>query len=92
MESCILRAEKLAANKGEAAAKRAIAMARSIPPEAMQVIEASARKVIAAVAEGDMLRTQMAIFRRLVKYDPPDTVALGRQIARGVIDAGRYTL
>ena len=37
-------------------------------------MEASARKVIAAVAEGDMLRTQMAILRRLAKYEPADTM------------------
>jgi len=48
--------------------------------------------VIAAVAEGDMLRTQMAIVRRLAKHEPVDTIALGRQIARHVIDAGRYAL
>ena len=52
----------------------------------------SARKVIAAVAEGDMLRTQMAILRRLAKHEPADTIALGRQIARHVIEAGRYSL
>jgi butyryl-CoA dehydrogenase len=55
-------------------------------------VERSARKVIAAVAEGDMLRTQMAIVRRLAKHDPTDTIATGRQIARHVVEAGRYTL
>jgi len=46
--------------------------------------------VIAAVAEGDMLRTQMAILRRLSKHEPADTIALGRQIASQVIASGRY--
>ncbi len=50
------------------------------------------RKVIAAVAEGDMLRTQMAIVRRLSKHDPVDTVALGRKVAARVVEAGKYTL
>ena len=45
--------------------------------------------MIAAVAEGDMLRTQMAIVRRLTKYDPIDTIALGREIAQQVVAAGR---
>ena len=57
-----------------------------------QTVELAARKVIAAVAEGDMLRTQMAILRRLAKHEPADTIALGRQIARHVIEAGRYSL
>ena len=92
MESCILRAEKLVAAKGEAAAGQAIAMTRYYTAKAMQTIEMGSRKVVAAVAEGDMLRTQLAILRKLSKYDPPDTIALGRQIARHVAAAGRYTL
>jgi hypothetical protein len=92
LESCILRAEKLSAARGEAAAKQAIAMTQYYAAKAMQTVELSARKVIAAVAEGDMLRTQMAILRRLSKYEPADTISLGRQIARHVLAAGRYSL
>jgi butyryl-CoA dehydrogenase len=39
-----------------------------------------------------MLRTQIAILRRLAKYEPLNTVALGRQIARQVLTAGKYTV
>ena len=92
MESCILRAEKLVANRGEASASPAIAMAGYYAAKAMQTIEASARKVIAAAAEGDMLRTQMAIVRRLAKHDPADTITLGRLIAQHVLAADRYSL
>jgi butyryl-CoA dehydrogenase len=92
MESSILRAEKLIASKGEPAAKQAIAMTQYYAAKAFERIEQSSRKVIAAVAEGDMLRTQMAIQRRLAKHEPADTIALGRQIARHVLDAGRYSL
>ena len=58
----------------------------------MEKIEMSARRVIAAVAEGDMLRTQLAILRRLAKHDPADTIALRRQVAQHVIRAGKYAL
>jgi alkylation response protein AidB-like acyl-CoA dehydrogenase len=92
IESAILRAEKLRANRGEAAARQAVAMTKYYTAKAAQTVELSARKVIAAVAEGDMLRTQMAILRRLSKHEPVDTIALGRQIARHVIDSGRYAL
>ena len=85
LESAILRTGKLRANRGEAAAKQAIAMTRYYAAKAAQTVETSARKVIAAVAEGDMLRTQMAILRRLAKHEPADTIAIGRQIARQVI-------
>ena len=85
LESAILRTEKLRAARGDAAAKHAIAMTKYYAAKAAQTVEASARKVIAAVAEGDMLRTQMAILRRLAKHEPADTIAIGRQIARQVI-------
>ncbi|HEV2425992.1 MAG TPA: acyl-CoA dehydrogenase family protein [Terriglobia bacterium] len=91
MESCILRAEKLAGN-GDRAAEGAIALAQYYAAKAMQIVELSSRKVIATVAEGDMLRTQLAILRKLAKHDPPDTIALGRAIAGRVIEAGCYTL
>jgi butyryl-CoA dehydrogenase len=92
MESAILRAEKLIAAKGETSAAGAVAMAQYYAAKAMQTVETSARKVVAAVAEGDMLRTQMAIVRRLGKHDPANTVALGRRIAQHILAAGRYSV
>jgi alkylation response protein AidB-like acyl-CoA dehydrogenase len=92
MESGLIRAEKLLAAKGENSAAAAMAMARFYAAKAMQIIEASVRKVIAAVAEGDMLRTQMAILRRLAKHDPANSIALGRQIASHLLAAGRFTI
>jgi alkylation response protein AidB-like acyl-CoA dehydrogenase len=88
MESAILRAEKIGAND----ASIPTAMAKLYAVQAMETLEKSARMVIAAVAEGDMARTQFAILRRLAKHDPADTVALRRQIAAHVIRAGKYTL
>jgi len=92
MESCLLRAEKLAAASGQGAARQAIAMTRFYTAKAFERVELAARRVIAAVAQGDMLRTQMAILRRLSKHEPADSIALGRQIAGHVLEAGRYSL
>jgi butyryl-CoA dehydrogenase len=92
MESSILRAEKLIASKGAGAARQAIAMTRYYAAKAAQTVEFSSRKVISTVAEGDMLRTQMAILRRLSKHEPADTIGLGRQIAKHVLTAGKYAL
>ncbi len=92
IESCLLRAEKLLARSGEAASRQAIAMTRFYGAKGIERIELAARKVIAGSADGDMLRTQMAILRRLSKHEPANTIALGRQIARHVLDAGRYSL
>jgi butyryl-CoA dehydrogenase len=92
MESAVLRAQKLTEQKGEAAAALATAMTRVYLTQAMEKVEAAARKVIAAVADGDMLRTQLAILRRLTKYEPFNTIALRQEIAQKTIDAGKYRL
>jgi alkylation response protein AidB-like acyl-CoA dehydrogenase len=92
MESAVLRAQKIAETKGEDAAALPIAMARIYVSQAMEKIESAAKKVIAAVAEGDMLRTQLAILRRLAKHEPFNTIELRQQIAQKVIARGKYTL
>ena len=92
MESAVLRAQKIAETKGEAAAALPIAMTRVYLTQAMERVESAARKVIAAVADGDMLRTQLAILRRLAKYEPFNTIELRQQIAQKVIERGKYTL
>jgi alkylation response protein AidB-like acyl-CoA dehydrogenase len=92
MESAVLRAQKITEVKGESAAALPIAMTRVYLSQAMEKIESAARKVIAAVAEGDMLRTQLAILRRLAKYEPFNTIELRQQIAQKMIERGKYSL
>jgi len=92
MESAVLRTEKMVEQKGEALAALPMAMTRVYLTQALEKIEAAARKVIADVAEGDMLRTQLAIVRRLSKHEPFNTIALRQQIAQKTIEAGKYRL
>jgi butyryl-CoA dehydrogenase len=92
MESAVLRAQKIVATKGEAGGALPIAMTRVYLSQAMEKIESAARKVIAAVADGDMMRTQLAILRRLAKYEPFNTIELRQQIAQKMIERGKYTL
>ena len=89
MESAVLRADKIAA-KGTTSI--AVALARLYAAKSMDTVEIAARKVLAAAAEGDALRTQMAILRRLAKHDPTDTIALGRQVAGHMVKAARYSI
>ncbi|HZD30887.1 MAG TPA: acyl-CoA dehydrogenase family protein, partial [Candidatus Angelobacter sp.] len=70
MDSCLLRARKFTATHGEQKAALVTAMTQIYIAGAMSKIEAAAKKVIAAVAEGDMMRTQIAIVRRLMKFEP----------------------
>ncbi|MGD0212786.1 MAG: acyl-CoA dehydrogenase family protein [Terriglobales bacterium] len=92
MESAVLRAQKMVEEKGEASAALAVAMTQVYLTQALEKVEASAKKVIADVAEGDMLRTQLAIVRRLSKHEPFNTIALRQQIAQKTTEAGKYQL
>jgi butyryl-CoA dehydrogenase len=89
MESAILRAEKIAA-KGTTSI--AVTLSRLYAAKSMDTVELAARKVLAAAAAGDALRTQMAILRRLAKHDPVDTIALGREVVGHLVKAGRYSI
>jgi alkylation response protein AidB-like acyl-CoA dehydrogenase len=92
MESAVLRAQKIIETRGEAAATLAVAMTRVYLSQAIEKVESAAKKVIAAVADGDMLRTQLAILRRLAKYEPFNTIELRQKIAQTVLERGKYTL
>ena len=87
MESALLRAQKITPPNSFA-----IAMTRVYLSGAMERMEAAARKILTAVAEGDNLRVQMAILRRLAKHDSYNTIALRQQIAQKVIDSGKYAI
>ena len=92
MESAVLRALKIVAAKGESGAALPLAMTRVYLTQSMEKVESAARKIIAAVADGDMLRTQLAVLRRLAKYEPFNTVELRQQVAQKMIDRGKYTI
>ena len=87
LESTLVRTEKMGDTKPMAAKLAKYYAARSF-----RVVETSAERVLGAVAEGDTLRTYMAIFRRLSKHEPANTVALGREIAAVMVEAGQYAL
>src|SRR5437764_3380178 len=90
MESALLRTTKSAKAQSEAKSGLPIAMMRLYCARAMEKIESSARKIITAVADGDMLRTQLAILRRLAKHDPYNTIGLQQAIAQALVERGRY--
>jgi alkylation response protein AidB-like acyl-CoA dehydrogenase len=92
MDCALARALKMVAAQGEAAARLPIAMTQVYVAKAMATIEAAAKRIIADVAEGDMLRTQMAILRRLTKSEPANVIALQDAIAARTLEAGKYTL
>ena len=92
MDSVLLRTLKLIQSGGESGSALPIAMTQVYLSEAMAKIEVAARKVVAAASEGDNLRIQTTILRRLLKHDPTNTISLRQQIAARVIDAGKYVI
>ena len=68
------------------------AAARLYTHDAVQRIEMAARSALAAMAEGDALRTLLAALRRLLKPHPVNTVLLRRRLAAAVVAEGGYIL
>jgi formaldehyde-activating enzyme involved in methanogenesis len=53
-------------------------------------VELAARNALAAMSDGDTLRTMLAALRRLLKPTPVNAVALRRQIADAIVDRKAY--
>jgi alkylation response protein AidB-like acyl-CoA dehydrogenase len=90
MDSCLLRAQKAAATKGESASSVLMDAARVFIADAAERVEHEAKRAIAAVHEGDMLTTQMAVLKRFGKRSAVDTIALRRRVAAAVQSQDRY--
>jgi hypothetical protein len=87
MESVELRTLKLAQlHRDEIAADISAVFLR----EAMEIVESSARNVLAACSEGDALRTNLAVLKRFTKFEPVNAIAARRRIAQRLLAAGRY--
>ena len=89
-DSALVRARKLAASDKAASAQVAAAMVGLLADESLALAEQAARRVLAACGEGDMLRTQLVILRRLTRSTPADAVALSREVARHCIEVEKY--
>ncbi|HUV70175.1 MAG TPA: acyl-CoA dehydrogenase family protein [Terracidiphilus sp.] len=91
LESALVRARKLAAAR-KSTAETAAAMTGLLADETMGLAEQAARRVLAACGEGDMLRTQLAILRRLARFTPGNAVAMSRTVAKAAIALEKYPL
>ena len=85
-ESALLRAS---AATGPAASLHVDAASVFVNDAALRV-DALAKQVLAAMAEGDALRTQLAALRRLLKVTPIDTVSRRRRLADETVRRGGY--
>jgi hypothetical protein len=90
-ESAVLRATA-AAGSGIARAPLHVAAARIFVNDAAMRIEILTRQALAAMVEGDTLRTMLAASKRLFKATPINTVALRRQLADEAVLRRSYPL
>jgi alkylation response protein AidB-like acyl-CoA dehydrogenase len=90
MESTLLRAQKAAAAKGESSSQTMIDAAKVFINDSAERVEHEAKRATAAVHEGDMLTTQMAVLKRFAKRAPVNTIALRRKVASAVQSQDRY--
>ncbi len=56
------------------------------------VVQTFAEQVVSAVAEGEMLKSQMTVLSRFARHVPANTIALGREISDAMVEAGAYKL
>ena len=90
LESALLRARKLR-TRSLPLAKTAEAMVQLYAAKAMDIVELASRRIVAAVAEGDTLKVQLAIARRLARRVPEDVYARSRDISRHLVEYGVWT-
>ena len=89
MESSLLRAQKSAAGRAGGANAMLAAM-RAFLAGASDRVELEARTVLGAVAEGDMLRTQLLALKRFSKREPANPIALRREVGAAVLSGDHY--
>jgi len=90
MESGLLRAMKTMGRPMDERGQIQRAMVKVFVNDAFERLEGFAKKALAAVAEGDTLRTQLSALKKLSRFTPVNTIALRREIADHVIKAGKY--
>lgn len=89
-ESALLRTQKLVASQGEDKARYSVMMTKAYANDAIHRVEQYAKDTLAAISEGDMLRTNMAALRRFLKFQPIDTIEIRQKLADHMIEAGKY--
>ena len=88
-ESTVHRALQ-AADAGERSPALQADAARALVNDAAMRIDGAARSAIAAMAEGDTLRTHLAALRRLLKVTPVNVVAIRRRLADETVERAGY--
>jgi alkylation response protein AidB-like acyl-CoA dehydrogenase len=90
MESVLLRARKKLSQSTLEACVADLDAARCYIHETADRMEFEGRRAVARIAEGDMLRSQLALLRRFLRHTPADTIELRRRVANRALELKRY--
>lgn len=89
-ESCLLRAQKQLHKQGAEKAAHKISMTRVFINDSFARIEALAKETLAAMEEGDMLKTQLSVLKKLTRSTPINTIKIKRELANHIVDQASY--
>ncbi len=89
-ESALLRTLKMIKTSGPEKAAPYVMMTQVYINDAIGRVESRAKDVLAAISEGDMLRTNLAAMKRFLKFPPVNTIELRRKIADKMLEADTY--
>ena len=89
-ESALLRTLKMANSAGEEKAHFYVLMTQLYINDAIGRVEDRAKNVMAAISEGDMLRTNLAALKRFLKFSPLNTIEIRRKLADKMLEANTY--
>lgn len=87
-ESALLRTLK--ARQGGGSWSGMADLTLSFVNSAVERMEQQARRCLAATSQGDDLRSQLEIVRRLLRWSPLNGVAISRRIAKRLCEVGSY--
>ena len=90
MESVLLRAQKQMEKDGEEKAALKVLMTKAYINDAFGRIELLARETLAAMEDGDVLRTQLSVLKKLTRYTPQNVIGLKRELAAKIVESESY--
>lgn len=89
-ESALLRTLKMADSIGKDKAQFYVLMTQLYINDAIGRVEERAKNVMAAISDGDMLRTNLAALKRFLKFPPLNTIEIRRKIADKMLESNSY--
>jgi len=90
IESSLRRVQKAEGERGQEFSAGMADAARVFLHDAVDRVETGARRALAAVLDGDMLRTQLTVLRRFLKRESADTIKMRQRISAAVQASDRY--